>query len=780
MSIALGNVDAATITGMSGGFRRDFSLASLTDSLEISLRFNLTQLPNYESDEFSQVIVSFDGVALAGAGPDFVAQVVGNGNGGAPVTTGWTTYSITLGTVSPGPHTLVVGGYNNKKTLDDESTEILIDDVRVAGDPVSACLLDVECDDANPCTDDRCLAGTCANTPNAATCDDGVACTGGDVCAAGSCAGSDLCLGDASCQIASGTCEEPAAQDLVDALVLQNFKDHIQALSSTSAPINGSRHWSQPGNAAALDYLETELASYGYSVERHAYTHSCQTRENVYATKVGTTRPDEMIIVSGHMDSVNSQSSGSVFAPGANDDASGTSLVLEAARVFADSAIMTDRSIRFILWNNEETGLNGSSAYVSTRRALQGIENPAGSGLYPEPTWIGVIQHDMMMWDHGLPSGPNQIPGADNDIEYQANSTFAADSLALANLVNQANVDYAPAYPGEVTNDMCCTDSVPFQNEVAAISVRKNRRRAEIGNGTDPNWHRNSDVFETYSEADFALGFNALQATVGAVAEIVGARQPTNCGDGVLDPAEQCDDGNLAAGDCCSAFCSIEPVGTECRMSAGACDPAEVCDGLSDMCPIDARLGAGSVCRSAVAECDVDEVCDGLVVDCPTDSKRMDLCRGAVEVCDVAEYCDGTGDFCPIDLVASADTECRAAAGSCDIAEHCDGIVVMCPIDAVLDGVGCDDGSVCSSQDACVAGSCVGSGPLGCDDEDVCTADSCDALTGCAHDPIEGCIFPVPDVPTRSAPLGWLLALIVILGAGIALLGERAGRTPAR
>ncbi|HEX7024696.1 MAG TPA: M28 family peptidase, partial [Gemmatimonadales bacterium] len=125
-------------------------------------------------------------------------------------------------------------------------------------------------------------------------------------------------------------------------------------------------------------------------------------REEVYCTKIGATHPDEMYILGGHMD-------GHGFGAAANDDGSGTALVMELARILNAPDVVTDRSIRFALWNNEETGLDGARAYVADRAALQGIEEPAGSGRYPEPRWLGVIQHDKVMFDHGNPVMHQQV-----------------------------------------------------------------------------------------------------------------------------------------------------------------------------------------------------------------------------------------------------------------------------------------------------------------------------------------------------------------------------------
>ena len=244
-------------------------------------------------------------------------------------------------------------------------------------------------------------------------------------------------------------------------------------------------------------------------------------REEVYCTKVGSVHPNEMYIVGGHMD-------GHGWGEAANDDGSGTALVMQLARIFSSPDVRTDRSIRFVLWNNEETGLNGARAYVEQRQALQGKEDPPGSGKYPEPTWLGMIQHDMMLFDHGMPRAdgtlsPEQRPEADVNIEFQSSAKFALQARDLAFAFQVANEKYATDYPATVGAHMTNTDSAPFQDLVAAISLRENERGTHIGAGWDPNWHQPTDLYSTYSDKDFRLGLNAAQTTLAAIAGLVGA-----------------------------------------------------------------------------------------------------------------------------------------------------------------------------------------------------------------------------------------------------------------
>ncbi len=245
-------------------------------------------------------------------------------------------------------------------------------------------------------------------------------------------------------------------------------------------------------------------------------------RQEVYCTKIGTTHPDEMYIIGGHMD-------GHGWGAAANDDGSGTALVIELARIFNARDVETDRSIRFVLWNNEETGLNGSRAYVEQRQALQGREDPAGSGRYPEPRWLGMIQHDMMLFDHGAPRldgtvSRDQRPEADVNIEFQSTAKLAAEARELAFLFKAANDTYATDYPATVGPHMTNTDSTPFMDVVPAISLRENERGAHIGAGWDPHWHQPTDVYSTFTDDDFRLGLNAGQTTLAAIAQLAGAR----------------------------------------------------------------------------------------------------------------------------------------------------------------------------------------------------------------------------------------------------------------
>src|SRR5262245_55765540 len=223
----------------------------------------------------------------------------------------------------------------------------------------------------------------------------------------------------------------PAASDATRAVVgrldLDRYKAHIKGITQFGDRLQGTQR-----NRDAIAWLEQQLKSFGYTnVTRQRFMSASGPLENIYATKIGATTPGEMYIVSAHMD-------GRGDGEAADDDGSGCAVVLELARVLGAADVRTNRSVRFIFWNNEEFGMDGSGTYATERASLQGTPG--------EPKWLGVIQHDMMMYDHGMPPGPNQSPNADINIEYQKDSRMAAASAKLAEALRQSNLLYAGEY----------------------------------------------------------------------------------------------------------------------------------------------------------------------------------------------------------------------------------------------------------------------------------------------------------------------------------------------
>ena len=244
-------------------------------------------------------------------------------------------------------------------------------------------------------------------------------------------------------------------------------------------------------------------------------------RQEVICMKIGTKYPNEMYILGGHMDGIG-------WGQAVNDDASGSAIVMELARIFSMPDVQTERSIRFALWNNEETGLNGARAYVEQRGPMQGKESPAGSGKYPEPKWLGMIQHDMMMVDHGPPTpdgklAPEQRPEADINIEFAITSKFADDAMKMAYFWRGANEKYATHYPSAVGPHMTNTDSDPFKDLVPSLSLRENERGSQIGGNWDPTHHQPTDVLTTFTDKDFMLGLTSAQTTLGAIGQLTKA-----------------------------------------------------------------------------------------------------------------------------------------------------------------------------------------------------------------------------------------------------------------
>lgn len=174
-----------------------------------------------------------------------------------------------------------------------------------------------------------------------------------------------------------------------------------------------SKHITQPGNAKAIEYLTREYASYGYKPVQQWFNQANALggrTANVLATLRGTVDPDLIYIVSSHFDSV-------AIGPGADDDTSGTTALLEAARLLSKTPMPA--TIIFASFTGEESGLLGSREFV--RQA--GVDNLRV---------VGALNNDMIGWAGEGPQLNNTIRYSNSGIrDLQHAAAFLFTDIVL-------------------------------------------------------------------------------------------------------------------------------------------------------------------------------------------------------------------------------------------------------------------------------------------------------------------------------------------------------------
>lgn len=141
----------------------------------------------------------------------------------------------------------------------------------------------------------------------------------------------------------------------VSNLVSQSYiNTYLQEFEGLGVKTTGST-----ANNNAYTWLKNKYLSFGYSeteISRDNFTYNGQTTSNIIVTKQGTKYPNIYLIVCGHYDTIT--------GTGTNDNGSGVSVILEAARLLKN--VPTEYSIKFINFSGEEQGLLGSAHYVSS------------------------------------------------------------------------------------------------------------------------------------------------------------------------------------------------------------------------------------------------------------------------------------------------------------------------------------------------------------------------------------------------------------------------------
>jgi alkaline phosphatase isozyme conversion protein len=206
---------------------------------------------------------------------------------------------------------------------------------------------------------------------------------------------------------------------------------HLKVLSDDI----GARVVGAASEAAAKDYIHNEFKGMGYEtiVQAFSYTRRGTTfsSANVIATKPG--KSTKQVIVGGHYDSVSA-------SKGADDSASGISVILEVAEVLKH--INTPYTIKFVAFGAEETGLRGSSYYVS-QMSLEDIQS----------TVVMINLDSLAVGDYMYVYGNEGEAGFARD---QALNIAEKLKLSL-----QTNPGLNPHYPAGTTGDW--SDHAPFK-----------------------------------------------------------------------------------------------------------------------------------------------------------------------------------------------------------------------------------------------------------------------------------------------------------------------------
>jgi hypothetical protein len=189
-----------------------------------------------------------------------------------------------------------------------------------------------------------------------------------------------------------------------------------------------TRHTLSPGLMAAAEWIAGEYRKIpGLQVELMRYTiprgrRVPEDREVVQVVAVLPGKTDRRLLVGGHFDSLNLQASdvASGRAPGANDDASGTALAMELARVMA--ARQWNQTLVFCAFSGEEQGLNGSRA-IAVRAKAEGWKLEA---MFNNDI-VGSSQNREGMQDHSqvrlfsdefdpTPANPDRLPHVSREL----------------------------------------------------------------------------------------------------------------------------------------------------------------------------------------------------------------------------------------------------------------------------------------------------------------------------------------------------------------------------
>lgn len=229
-------------------------------------------------------------------------------------------------------------------------------------------------------------------------------------------------------------------QTLVNSMLPQlNSAGITQVITDLSAFTN--RYYTTTAGKAGADWIFNRWTSLGSGkswIKVTRIAHSGYNQPSVMLEMTGSERPTELVVLGGHLDSINGAgTTETTRAPGADDDASGIATLTEIIRVLASNNLQPKRSLRFYGYAAEEVGLRGSKDIATTAQS-------AASNV------IGVMQLDMTNYKGGV-----------EDIVLMTDYTNAALNSYIQSLIST----YQPTIVQ--STDVCgygCSDHASWHN----------------------------------------------------------------------------------------------------------------------------------------------------------------------------------------------------------------------------------------------------------------------------------------------------------------------------
>ncbi len=306
-------------------------------------------------------------------------------------------------------------------------------------------------------------------------------------------------------------------EEMLNRVSEDRIREHIRVLEGVRHPVAAPAALERAG-----DYIQASLGSLSYRIEPHRFSFAGREYRNIIATRQGTLNPEERLLLIAHYDTVEG-------SPGADDNASGVAVLLEAARVL--DQVEFGRTVHFAAVNLEERQREGTLDTTG----LWGSRALAAEAERQDWMIVGAIVLEMVAFAgesiaQATPGGlPINVPEQGDFIGVIGNTA----SSDLVDVFVQATRRYGLGLPvvplvvpgnGEMLEATRRSDHAPFWDRgYKAIML------TDTAESRSPHYHQPTDTLETLN---LPFAAQVCRAVAGMIAD--GARhasQPARTGD---------------------------------------------------------------------------------------------------------------------------------------------------------------------------------------------------------------------------------------------------------